>query len=81
MWNELLEEMMELVDEIIDSYMYDSDGCYSEEKEPEEQYSTSPSPPTRPGVLTSTDESGSLCLADESPVRLEPHGQRKSERG
>ena len=85
MWDELLEELLELVDEIIDSYMYDmySDGCYSvpEEEEPEEQYSTSPSPPTRPGYLTFTDESGSLCPTVESPVRLEPHGLGKSERG
>ena len=80
MWNELLEH---LVDEIIDSYIYDSDSCYSatEEDEPVEQYSTSPSPPIRPGDLTSTDESGSLCPIVESPVRLESQGPGKSERG
>ena len=33
-----------------------------------------PTPPIRPGDLTSTDESGSLCPTVESPVRLEPLG-------
>ena len=39
---------------------------------------SSPSPPIRPGDLTSTDESGSLCPTVESPVRLEPQGPVKS---
>ena len=40
-----------------------------------------PSPPTRPGDLTSTDESGSLCPTVESPVRLESQEPVKSETG
>ena len=40
---------------------------------------SSPSPPTRPGDLTSTDESGSRCPTVESPVGLEPQGPWKSE--
>ena len=40
----------------------------------------SPSPPTRPGGLTSTDESGSLCPV-ESLVGLEPQEPGKSETG
>ena len=35
---------------------------------------SSPSPPARPGDLTSTDESGSLCHTVESPVSLESQG-------
>ena len=83
MWDELLEELLDLVDEIIDSYMYDSDSCSSvpEEEEPVEQYSTSPSSPTRTDYVTSIDESGSLCPTVESPVRLEPQGPGKSETG
>ena len=46
-------------------------GSVPEEEEPVEHYSKSPSPPTRPCDLTSTDESGSLCPTVESPVRLE----------
>ena len=40
---------------------------------------SSHSPPTRPGDLTSTDESGSLCPTVESPVRLELHGGKCKE--
>ena len=40
---------------------------------------SSPSPPTRPDDLTSTDESGSLCPTIEAPLRLEPQEPVKSE--